>query len=143
MPPRLPIKSDHDGILELLRELGWHARVTKPSRFNLMMQSSELSVVAEDKGRIIGFGYAISDRVANGFITLLGVHPMWRNKGIGLELAKCLIAGDPQVTWLLRASEDLRPFWRKIGFKASQFALERERELPSSGISVSCELLRF
>ena len=127
MPPKRPTKSDYSGILELLREVGWRARVIEPSRFELMMQSSELAAVAEAKGRIVGFGYALSDRVANGFITILAVHPKWRNKGIGLALAEYLMSGDPQITWILRASEDLRPFWSKINFKGSQFALERER----------------
>lgn len=127
MPPRRATRSDHDGILELLREVGWHARVTERGRFELMMQSSELAAVAEAKGRIIGFGYGIPDCVANGFITILAVHPKWPNKGIGLALAQYLMSGDPQITWILRASEDLRPFWSKISFKASQSALERER----------------
>ena len=91
----------------------------------------------EDHGKIIGFGYALSDRVANGFITILAVHPKWRKQGLGKALAQYLMTGDRRLTYLmtgdirltriLRTSEDLRPFWGKLGFQTSEFALERER----------------
>lgn len=127
MALRHPTSADYDGILDLLREVDWHPRVTEGGRFERMMESSHLTAIVEEDNQIIGFGYAISDFVANGFITILAVRATWRGRGIGRSLARYLMAGDAQVTWILRSSEELRPFWKKLGFEPSVFALEKGR----------------
>ncbi len=50
-----------------------------------------------------------------------------RGKGIGRKLLEALIKDDLNITWVLRAGRGSEGFWRKIGFKGSEIAMERVR----------------
>ena len=50
-------------------------------------------------------------------------------QGIGRRLVEQLMRGeiDSDITWVLRAGRDSRGFWERLGFNASEIAMERVR----------------
>src|SRR5438552_3841597 len=72
---------------------------------------------------------ALCDEVSNGYISMLAVAEDQRGQGIGREIVTRLTAEDEDgsVTWVLRAGRGSRAFWEKLGFTASEIAMERVR----------------
>jgi N-acetylglutamate synthase-like GNAT family acetyltransferase len=51
-----------------------------------------------------------------------------RRQGIGRRLVETLMQEDSgDITWVLRAGRESRGFWERLGFKASDIAMERVR----------------
>jgi GNAT superfamily N-acetyltransferase len=92
-----------------------------------MMQHTGRAVVAVDDGRIVGFARALCDEVSNGYISMVAVDAERRGQGIGRALVRQLIREDTGITWILRAGRGSDGFWEKMGFKASDVAMERVR----------------
>jgi len=128
--PALP--RDYEQVRRFLSENGWAHRVGDPERFARMMQGSSQTVVAWDEGRVVGFGRTLCDGVSNGYLSMVAVAEDRRGQGIGRELIRRLMGDDPDITWTLRAGRGSEGFWRKMGFAASEIAMERTR-CPSEG----------
>ena len=118
---------DYEAIRRFLAENGWAHRVGDPDQFARMMQGADRTVVAWDEGRVVGFARALCDGVSNGYLSMVAVAEDQRGQGIGCELVRCLMGDDPEITWTLRAGRGSEGFWRKMGFAASEVAMERTR----------------
>jgi GNAT superfamily N-acetyltransferase len=118
---------DFDEIRQLLAANGWEKRVADPNRFRRMMEKASRTVVAVERGRIVGFARALCDDASNGYVGTVLVAEDYRGRGIGREMVNRLIGDDPDITWVLRAGHGSEPFWRKLGFEVSHAAMERRR----------------
>lgn len=125
---RAAVAADFDAVRNFLAENGWEKRVADADRFRRMMENASRTVVAIDRGQIVGFARALCDDVSNGYIGTVAVAETMRGKGIGRELVDRLMGDDPRITWVLRAGRGSGEFWQKMGFGASSVAMERTRE---------------
>lgn len=119
---------DYEQVRQFLSENGWAHRVADPERFARMMQGSSRTVAAWDAGRVVGFGRALCDGVSSGYLSMVAVAEDRRGQGIGRELVRRLMGGDSEITWTLRAGRGSEGFWRRMGFAASEIAMERTRQ---------------
>lgn len=119
--------SDYEQVRRFLSVTGWAHRVADPERSARMMQGSDRTVVAWDGERVVGFARALCDGVSNGYLSMFAVAEDQRGRGIGRELVRRLMGDDPAITWVLRAGRGSEGFWRKMGFAASEVAMERPR----------------
>ena len=119
---------DYDQARRFLSENGWSHRVADPERFARMMQGTNRTVVAWDEERVVGFARALCDSVSNGYLSMVAVAENRRGQGIGREMVRRLMGDDSDVTWTLRAGRGSEGFWRKMGFAASEIAMERTRQ---------------
>ncbi len=119
--------AEYESVRQFLAEVGWQHRVSNPEQFRRMMEKTDRTIVAWDDSRIVGFARALCDGVSNGYISMVAVAADRRGKGIGRKLLEALIKDDLNITWVLRAGRGSEGFWRKIGFKGSEIAMERVR----------------
>lgn len=91
------------------------------------MENTSRAIVVVDDSQIVGFARALCDEVSNGYISMVAVAAGRRGQGIGRELVRQLIKEDAGITWVLRAGHASERFWEKMGFKASDVAMERVR----------------
>jgi N-acetylglutamate synthase-like GNAT family acetyltransferase len=119
---------DYDAVRQLLIENGWGTRVSDDAQFHAMIEGANRTVVAVDGERIIGFARALCDEATNGYISTVAVAEDRRSEGVGRSLVENLIAKDDgKITWVLRARPDSRAFWERMGFTASEMAMEKLR----------------
>ena len=119
--------ADYEKIRLFLSENGWEKRVADKDKFRKMMENASRTVAAFEGERVVGFARALSDDVSNGYIGTVAVAEDFRGRGIGRELVERLIGGDTNITWVLRAGRGSREFWEKMGFTASNIAMEKTR----------------
>ena len=119
--------ADYEKIRLFLSENGWEKRVAHKDKFHKMMENADRTVVAFEGERVIGFARALCDGVSNGYIGTVAVAADFRGRGIGRELVERLIGDDTNITWVLRAGRGSREFWEKMGFTASNIAMEKTR----------------
>ena len=125
-----PVQTDdYEAVQRFLFENGWAARVSDVERFRAMIDGADRTVVALDDGRVVGFARALCDGVSNGYISMVAVAKELRQQGIGRRLVEHLMQRDNggDITWVLRAGRDSRGFWERLGFMASDIAMERVR----------------
>ena len=123
-----PISPEHyEDVRRFLSAAGWGDRVGDAERFKAMMEKAGRTVVAFEGGRVVGFARALTDGVSNGYISMVAVAEDCRGRGVGRELVRRLLGEDACVTWVLRAGRGSRTFWEKLGFKASEIAMEKVR----------------
>jgi GNAT superfamily N-acetyltransferase len=121
--------TDYDAVRAFLTSVGWADRVRDQQRFAAMMAGVTRTVVALDGERVVGFARALCDEVSNGYISMVAVAEDKRGLGIGRRLIETLIAPDDgTITWVLRAGRGSRGFWERLGFSASEIAMERLRK---------------
>jgi predicted N-acetyltransferase YhbS len=118
---------DYESVRVFLTEVGWGDRVSDPEKFKKMLAHTNRTVVALDGSRVVGFARALCDEVSNGYISMVAVAVDKRGAGIGRELVRHLIKDDPGITWVLRAGRGSSGFWERVGFQASELAMERVR----------------
>jgi ribosomal protein S18 acetylase RimI-like enzyme len=108
--------ADYEAVRQFLAENGWEKRVADAGKFRQMMEN------------VVGFARALCDDVSNGYIGTVAVAADFRRKGVGRELIERLIGDDPNITWVLRAGRaGSAEFWKKMGFTASETAMEKTR----------------
>jgi ribosomal protein S18 acetylase RimI-like enzyme len=119
---------DYEAVRTFLAENGWRERVNDVERFRAMVDGADRTVVAFDGVRVVGFARALCDDVSNGYISMVAVATDLRHRGIGRHLVEHLTQGDADdITWVLRAGRESRGFWERLGFVASNIAMERVR----------------
>ncbi len=119
---------EYELVRRFLAKNGWAHRVADPERFAKMMQRTDRSIAAWDGARVVGFGRALCDGVSNGYLSMVVVAASARGQGIGREIVQRLMGNDPEITWMLRAGHGSEGFWSKMGFIASEVAMERTRQ---------------
>jgi ribosomal protein S18 acetylase RimI-like enzyme len=119
---------DYEAVRQFLAGVGWEQRVGDPERFRKMMEQTARTVVAWDDQMVVGFARALCDEVSNGYISMVAVAADYRGRGIGRQLIEHLIGDESSITWILRAGHGSKGFWEKIGFTASEVAMERVRQ---------------
>jgi N-acetylglutamate synthase-like GNAT family acetyltransferase len=119
---------DYEAVQTFLADHGWGKRVSDVERFRAMIEGADRTVVALDDGRVVGFARALCDGVSNGYVSMVAVATDMRRQGIGRRLVETLMQEDSgDITWVLRAGRESRGFWERLGFKASDIAMERVR----------------
>ena len=118
---------EYEAVRQFLAAEGWRHRVSDPVRFRAMMEATARALAAWEGARVVGFARALCDGVSNGYISMVAVAADRRGRGLGRRLVERLTGDDPGVTWVLRAGRGSRGFWEKLGFEASEVAMERAR----------------
>jgi N-acetylglutamate synthase-like GNAT family acetyltransferase len=124
-----PIQTDdYEAVQTFLGDNGWRARVRDVERFRAIVEGSDRTVVALHEGRVVGFARALCDGASNGYISMVAVAADMRQQGIGRRLVEHLMHDDVgEITWVLRARPESNDFWERLGFIASDVAMERVR----------------
>ncbi len=97
--------------------MGWPNPPSPEMHFKILSEAYRI-VLARDteNGRVVGFINAISDNVLSAYIPLLEVLPEYRNRGIGRELVKRLLAQLEHFYMIdLTCDPELQPFYEKLG----------------------------
>jgi ribosomal protein S18 acetylase RimI-like enzyme len=94
---------------------GWPSPPSPEKHLALLRGSSHV-VLARDADAIIGFVTAISDGEMAAYIPLLEVRPQWRNKGVGQELVRRLLAQLQRFYMVdVVCDPELIPFYERFG----------------------------
>lgn len=120
--------NDIPAAFELLASNGWHERITSADQLAELVAASQVAAVAISAGEVVGFVWAITDGLSNGYLSMLVVAPEHRRQGVGRALVEYAVAANPRGTWVLRAGRDgAAEFFSRLGFRQSTIAMERLR----------------
>lgn len=124
-----PVLADEiPAVHALLLQAGWEHRGADLLRLDELVARSQVALVAVEAGAVVGFVRALTDGIANGYISMLAVNEARRGRGIGSALVRACMGEDPHMTWVLRAGRPgLERFYAPLGFVPSTVALERPR----------------
>ena len=122
-----PVRPDEiEQARRLLAANDWGPRVQDPAVFRELVARSHVALVAVEGDAVVGFLRGISDGIFNGYISMVVVDAAHRGRGIGSALVRRAMGEDDRMTWVLRAGRTgVSAFYEKLGFSASEVAMER------------------
>ncbi|MGG0717120.1 GNAT family N-acetyltransferase [Robertmurraya massiliosenegalensis] len=129
-------KKSLDGISsEMLNGffVDWPNSPSPQTHLRLLKNSSKVVIAYEDAtNQVVGFITAISDEVLSAYIPFLEVLPPYKNKGIGQELVKQMLAELEDIYMVdLCCDDDLVPYYEKFGMIKSNGMLTRNYQMQS------------
>ena len=124
-----PIHSEEfESARVLLSACGWTKKIEDPEVFAASVRASQIALVAEVEGQIVGFLRAITDGIFNGYISMVAVTPERQGTGIGKALVNAALGTNRNITWVLRADRaGVQGFYTSLGFEQSTIAMEKRR----------------
>lgn len=93
-----------------------------PDRHRALLVASDHVVVAMDDSTemVVGFATALTDGILTAFISLLEVLPAYRDRGIGSDLIRELLASIGQIYAIdLLCDAEMEDFYHHVGLQAS------------------------
>lgn len=120
--------TEYEEARRLLARSGWSKKVEDPAVFAQAIRNSQVALVADAGGKVVGFLRAITDGTFNGYISMVAVEQEFRGQGIGSALVSAATGTNPKITWILRADRTgVSTFYESLGFEASAVAMEKRR----------------
>lgn len=104
-------------IADLYRRSPLYRPVDDVTRIGRMYAGSNVVVSAWDGARLVGILRGWTDGAYDGYICDLAVDPEYQKAGVGRELLRLTVAGNPQVQWVLRASKIAAEYYRHLGWQ--------------------------
>jgi ribosomal protein S18 acetylase RimI-like enzyme len=96
-------------------------------RIEKLVKNVQISLVAEQNGKIVGSLFGLTDFAYWLLITDLGIDREYVNKGIGKKLVKMareIAGGEKNIIVLTCANNNAVPFYEKIGMQRSKDVME-------------------
>ncbi len=116
-----PTTAQIEKITALYKSAGWWTDPGANSDLvTRIVAGSHCFALALVGGDVVGMGRAISDGVSDAYIQDITVDKALRNRGIGLQIVKKIVArlAQDRLGWIgLIAERGTSPFYEKVGFK--------------------------
>lgn len=119
---------DKEKLYELYDSLEWNEFLQlNAAQLFIAMKQSWYSIYAYEDDKLVGTGRVISDGVINALLCGLGVHPDYRDSGIGTEISRLLVerCHNSKLHIQFFCKEELVSFYEKMGF--TKFAVGMKR----------------
>jgi hypothetical protein len=123
--------SEIEAARRLLEASGWLHRVSNPDEFRQLVSRSQQALVAvQDGAKSLAFLRALTDGMANGYISMLVVaeQPSQRHRR---ALVRAVRVRPPHDVGSSCRTGRVGGFYEKIGFVRSEVAMERPGERTS------------
>ena len=111
-------ESDYPGIHKLNEQEGWSKGVAKQQQTQAAWQGSNLAVVAEQNGQLVGCLRALTDGSVTLYICELLIEKSMRGSGIGGKLLDHVHSLYPETRMELLASSTSRSYYEAKRFRA-------------------------
>lgn len=99
--------------------VGWPNPPTPETHLRILQGSTHVQLAVDDEtGNVVGFMTAISDGVSAAYIPHLEVTPDFKQRGIGSELVKRMLAVLKDIYMIdLMCDADVQPFYARLGMR--------------------------
>jgi GNAT superfamily N-acetyltransferase len=117
---------------------GWPNPPNSATLYELLLNSPERSLAVDTRfNKVVGFTYAISDKLLSAYIPLLEVLPEWRVKDLGRLLIEDLLIQLRDYYMVdVCCDESLSEFYEKVGFQKAGAGMIRRNYRMQAGRSV-------
>lgn len=112
---------------ELFTAVGF-SRSADPADLQALLDGARWVISVWQGDALVGFVRAISDGVANAYVSTVAVRPDLQRRGIGRELMRRLMEGRDGVKFVLRASDAGEQLYRSMGYVEDPRILVRPRK---------------